>query len=81
MDRPKIKEEFTNKYSEILKMLDEEIGMCEDIYLMQMNYLEREGHLFIDQSCPPVTGCLRWIMQLSGRLTPPVKSFQTLQHP
>ncbi|XP_059610636.1 dynein beta chain, ciliary isoform X2 [Phlebotomus argentipes] len=81
LDRPKIKEEFTNKYSEILKMLDEEISMCEDIYQMQMSYLEREGHLFIDQSCPPVTGCLRWVMQLSGRLTPPVKSFQSLQHP
>lgn len=81
LDRPKIKEEFTNKYTEILKMLDEEMTMCEDIYKMQMNHKRMNGYLFVDRSCPPVTGSLRWVMQLTGRITPPINSFQALQHP
>lgn len=81
LDRPKIKEEFTNKYSEIIKMLDVEITMCEDIYLMQMDVHQREGHIFVDRSCPPVTASLRWVHQLGGRVSAPVKNFQALQHP
>jgi dynein heavy chain, axonemal len=81
LDRPKIKEEFTNKYPQIVRMLDEEMTMCEEIYEMQMEYYEREGCLFIDKSPPPVTGTLRWIMQLGHRITYPIENFKLLQHP
>lgn len=81
LDRPKIKEEFTNKYSDILKMLDEEITMCEDIYQMQMDCVKKKGQLFVDRSVPPVTASLRWTHQLGGRISLPMKNFQALQHP
>lgn len=81
LDRPKIKEEFTNKYSEVLSMLDEEISCCEKIYENQMLHKKEQGHLFTDRSFPTVTASLRWIRQLSSRVTAPVKQFQSLQHP
>lgn len=80
LDRPKIEEEFTNKYCEVLLMLDEEISCCEQIYYNQMKYKMEYGHLFTDRSFPIVTGTLRWIRQLANRLTVPVKSFRSLQH-
>jgi dynein heavy chain, axonemal len=81
LDRPKIKAEFTNKYPQIIRMLDEEITMCEEIYEMQMDYYEKNGCLFIDKSAPPVTGALRWVLQLGSRATYPIENFQQLQHP
>lgn len=81
LDRPKIKEEFTNKYSDILNMLDEEIGECEQIYARQMDYRKEKGYLFTDRSFPPVTSSLRWIRQLGARITAPIRNFQALQHP
>lgn len=81
LDRPKIKEEFTNKYSDILNMLDEEIGACEQIYSKQMDYRKEHGYLFADRSFPPVTSTLRWIRQLGARITAPIRNFQALQHP
>lgn len=81
LDRPKIKEEFTNKYSEVLRMLDEEIFQCEQIYQRQMDYRRMHGYLFADRSFPPVTSALRWIRQLAARVSAPINSFRTLQHP
>ncbi|XP_037924668.1 dynein beta chain, ciliary isoform X3 [Hermetia illucens] len=80
LDRPKIKEEFTNKYSEILRMLDEEMTMCENIYETQMQYRKENKFLFVDRSCPPETACMRWCSQLGSRISAPIKSFQALQH-
>lgn len=81
LDRPKIKAEFTNKYSDILMMLDDEISACEQIYSKQMKFKKDNGHLFGDRSFPPVTSALRWMKQLGARVTAPMKNFQALQHP
>lgn len=81
LDRPKIKEEFTNKYADILQMLDAEIGACEQIYGRQIEYRNEHGHLFADRSYPPVTSTLRWIRQLGARITAPIRNFQVLHHP
>lgn len=81
LDRPKIKEEFTNKYSDVLRMLDDEIYQCEQIYQRQMDYRRIHGYMFADRSFPPVTAALRWIRQLSARISAPIRSFRTLQHP
>lgn len=81
LDRPKIREEFTGKYRQILYMIDEELSTCEDIFDMQMEYHRKDGHIFVDRSAPPVTACLRWVLQLTNRITKPIKQFQTLQHP
>lgn len=81
LDRPKIKEEFNNKYADILLMLDREIGACEQIYQRQIEYRNVHGYLFADRSFPPVTATLRWIRQLGARITAPIRQFQVLQHP
>lgn len=81
LDRPKIKQEFTNKYSEILMMLDEEITTCENIYTFQMQYHLVNGYLFVDRSFPATTSALRWVRQLSARISAPIKNFQSLRHP
>lgn len=81
LDRPKIKQEFTNKYSEILMMLDEEISTCEDIYDYQMEYRAEKGYLFVDRSFPSTTSALRWVRQLGARISAPIKNFQSLRHP
>uniref|UniRef100_A0A182IVR3 Dynein beta chain, ciliary n=4 Tax=Anopheles atroparvus TaxID=41427 RepID=A0A182IVR3_ANOAO len=81
LDRPKIKEEFTNKYRQILLMIDEELSTCENIYAQQMEHYRKEGYIFVDRSAPPVTAALRWVLQLTNRITSPIKQFQTLQHP
>lgn len=35
----------------------------------------------IELRSPPVSSALRWVVQLSSRITTPIKSFQALQHP
>lgn len=81
LDRPKIKDQFTSKYFDILDMLDEEISMCEEIYASQMRHFEREGTVFVERAAPIVTAGLRFSKQLGSRLTAPIKCFGNLQHP
>lgn len=35
----------------------------------------------IELRSPPIASALRWVNQLSSRITTPIKSFQSLQHP
>ncbi|EDW38589.1 GL12690 [Drosophila persimilis] len=80
LDRPKIKEEFTQRYAEIVRMLDDEMTVCEAIYDKQME-LSREGdNLYPNYNCPPVAAFIRWCHQLETRITAPVKHFKALQH-
>lgn len=81
LDRPKIREEFTNKYADILAMLDVEIALCEDIYDTQIIFRREVGRFVADSKFPPVTAALRWVRQLAARLSAPMKNFQALQHP
>lgn len=81
LDRPKIKEQFTSKYFDILQMLDEEITMCEEIFESQMNHFRREGTVFVERSAPVVTAGIRFSQQLGQRVTAPIKCFKALQHP
>lgn len=81
LDRPKIKQEFTNKYSEVVVMLEEEITTCENIYTFQMQYHMVNGYLFVDRSFPTITGGLRWIQQLGARISAPIGHFRSLKHP
>ena len=81
LDRPKIKDQFTSKYFDILQMLDEEITMCEEIFESQMKHFRREGTVFVERSAPIVTAGIRFSQQLGQRVSAPIKCFKTLQHP
>jgi dynein heavy chain len=39
------------------------------------------GYLNVELRAPPISSALRWVHQLSSRITTPIKSFQALQHP
>lgn len=81
LDRPKIKQAFTDKYSNVLKMLDEEMTCCETVYANQMNHFNQHGYLFTDRRFPNVISSLKWKNQLSSRISAPFNSFKALQHP
>ncbi|XP_061390860.1 dynein beta chain, ciliary isoform X1 [Musca vetustissima] len=80
LERPKIKEQFTQKYTEIVRMLDEELTVCEDIYDKQMFMRYDNLTLYPEYNCPPAAAFIRWCGQLERRITIPMKQFQALQH-
>lgn len=80
LERPQIRDEFTKKYKQILKMLAEELNTCEEIY-DQQTALKMEGKcLYPENDCSPVAGYLRWCNQLAGRITEPIINFRNLQN-
>lgn len=81
LDRPKIKQAFTDNYMDLLKMLDDELRCCEKIFHFQMKHFNETGQLFVDQRFPNIISTLKWTKQLSIRISTPVKNFKALQHP
>lgn len=81
LDRPKIKQAFTDNYTNLLRMLDDEIRCCEKIFTFQMKHLDERGHLFVDRRFPNMISTLKWTKQLGIRITTPVNHFKALQHP
>jgi dynein heavy chain, axonemal len=55
--------------------------VCEGIYDKQITHYRTKGHLNVELRSPPISSALRWVHQLSSRITTPIKSFQALQHP
>lgn len=81
LDRPKIKQAFTDNYTNLLKMLDDELRSCEKIFAFQMKHFDEKGHLFVDRRFPNMISALKWTKQISIRITTPVNHFKALQHP
>lgn len=81
LDRPKIKLAFTDNYTNLLEMVDEELCACEKIYDNQMKHLREHGYLQTDQKFSYVISSLKWNKQLCIRISTPVNSFHALQHP
>jgi dynein heavy chain len=54
--------------------------ICEQIYDKQITSYRARGCINVELRAPPVSSALRWIHQLSSRITTPIKSFQALQH-
>lgn len=81
LDRPKIKQAFTDNYTDLLRMLDDELRCCEKIFAFQMKHVEEKGHLFVDRRFPNMISTLKWTKQLSIRISTPVNHFKALQHP
>uniref|UniRef100_A0A1A9WGW3 Uncharacterized protein n=1 Tax=Glossina brevipalpis TaxID=37001 RepID=A0A1A9WGW3_9MUSC len=80
LERPKIKEQFTKKYDEIVRLLDEELTVCEEIYEQQMFMRSDNKCLYPEYNCPPAAAFIRWCSQLERRITVPIQHFQALQH-
>lgn len=81
LERPKIKEAFTDNYTHLLQMLDDELRCCEKIFAFQTKHFEETGFLFVDRRFPGIISTLKWTKQLSIRITTPVNHFRALPHP
>lgn len=81
LDRPKIKQAFTDNFIDLLKMLDDELRSCEKIFAFQMKHFDEKGHLFVDRRFPTIISALKWTKQLSIRISTPFNHFKALQHP
>lgn len=81
LERPKIKQAFTDNYTDLLKMLDNELQCCEKIVAFQMKHFDERGYFFVDRRFPNIISTLKWTKQLSIRISTPVNHFQALQHP
>lgn len=55
-------------------------SICEGIYDKQITSYRTKGFINVELRAPPVASALRWVHQLSSRITTPIKSFQALQH-
>jgi dynein heavy chain, axonemal len=55
--------------------------ICEGIYEKQITSYRTKGFINVELRAPPVASALRWVHQLSSRISTPIKSFQALQHP
>ncbi|KAF5277248.1 hypothetical protein FQR65_LT00356 [Abscondita terminalis] len=78
LDRPLIKEEFTNKYVKILQMLEEEMHTAQ---VINFSNHTTYGHFDLDKYMPPIAGSLRWTHNLRERILAPIQNFKALQHP
>lgn len=56
-------------------------SICEGIYDKQITSYRTKGYINVELRAPPVSSALRWVFQLSSRITTPIKNFQALQHP
>lgn len=48
---------------------------------MQMQYLQKHGHMQVYKLLPPVAGAMKWTEQLRSRIKEPVSCFRQLEHP
>lgn len=56
-------------------------SICEGIFDKQITTYRQKGCINVELRAPPIASALRWVHQLSQRITTPIKSFQALQHP
>ncbi|XP_067615922.1 dynein beta chain, ciliary [Eurosta solidaginis] len=80
IDRPIIKEQFTQRYTEIVQKLDVEMTTCEDILHKQLDMHRINKNVYPAYNCPPVAAFIRWCNQLEQRISISVENLKKLQH-
>ncbi|RKP21352.1 hypothetical protein ROZALSC1DRAFT_27237, partial [Rozella allomycis CSF55] len=75
LNREHIQRDFENKYFDLLKMFEEEIGVVTGMFLRQ-----RENPP-IHYNMPPIAGALTWTHELKDRLTKSMEKLTTFTHP
>lgn len=73
LDRPMISEQFTNRYSRILDLLNVELTVVEVLF--------NRGTRGALINLPPLAAALTFINMLRQRIDLPVQSFKAVQHP
>lgn len=73
LDRPVISEQFTNRYSRILDLLNVELTVVEVLF--------NRGTRGALINLPPLAAALTFIDMLRQRIDLPVQSFKAVQHP
>ncbi|XP_015596133.2 dynein beta chain, ciliary [Cephus cinctus] len=73
LDRPVIRKQFTNRYSRILELLNNELTMVEVLF--------NRGTRGALSDLPPLAATLRFTSMLRQRIDLPMQCFKALQHP
>jgi len=81
LERPLIKKDFEEKYPILVAMMNKELDVAKEIYDMQMQTKKDNGKIPIHKNMPAVTGGLKWAQELRERISLPMSSFKTLEHP
>lgn len=55
--------------------------MLQELFKTYTTHKKKTGQFPVDNFMPSVSGTLRMTYNLTARLTEPVQSFKTLQHP
>lgn len=73
LDRPVIREQFTDRYSRILELLNVELTVVEVLF--------NRGTRGALINLPPLAAALTFTSMLRQRIDLPVQSFRAIQHP
>ena len=82
LDRPVIKDDFEDKYPQLLVMYSDDLDNAKEIYDKQMASIEAsEGKPPLNKNMPEVAGALKWSKQLRKRIEHPMSCFKHFEHP
>ena len=81
LQRPLIKVEFDENYPEVVRMMDEDILACKEIYDKAMQVRKSTGKMPLHKNMARVSGSLRWAQELHARLDAHMEAFKRIEHP
>jgi len=81
LDRPLIRHDFNDHYTEIIQMMDDELNAVKQLYDEHMNSISETGVMPLHKNMPPVAGRLQWVQEMRQRISLPMASFRRIEHP
>jgi len=81
LDRPLLKQDFNEHYTEIVEMMDEELNDAKQLYDQHMRSISETGSMTMHKNMSPVAGRLQWVQELRQRISLPLASFSRIEHP
>jgi len=81
LDRPILKHDFNEHYTEIVQMMDDELNNAKQLYDEHMRSISETGSMPMHKNMSPVAGRLQWVQELRQRISLPMASFSRIEHP
>ena len=82
LDRPVIKEDFEDKYPQLLVMYNSDLDDAKHIFDDHMAATEASGgHPPLNKNMPEIAGSMKWSQQLKARIAHPMACFKHFEHP
>lgn len=81
LDRPLVRNDFNDRYSEIIQMMDEVLNAAKLLYDQQVRSISETGTMLMHKNMPQFAGRLQWARELRERISIPMASFRRIEHP